>query len=465
MAVSQREFTQYFPQSGWVEHDAEEIWHVQSATMDEVLLKAGATADDVAAIGITNQRETVVLWDRLTGEPVSHAIVWQDRRTAEMCQQFKNAGLEGAISALTGLRLDPYFSATKVQWVLENVEGVRTRAEAGELCMGTMDSWLVWKLTDGAAHVTDATNASRTLLYNIHTGEWDESLLREFAIPASLLPVVVDSSGEVGKWRGVPIAGMAGDQQAALFGQACTEPGMAKNTYGTGCFLLLHTGDRVVKSDNQLLSTVALQIDGERTYALEGSVFVGGSLFQWLRDGLQLVSSAKEVDALAASVESSEGVVVVPALAGLGAPHWEPLARGTITGLSRGTGKAHICRAALEAVSFQCVELLECMQRDARSQLTELRVDGGAANSNLLMQVQADLMDCEVVRPKNTETTAYGAAALAGLAVGFWESTEQLAHGWKEERRFTPTIASAQRAALRKRWDKAVEMTKALGSD
>ena len=465
VAVAQSEFTQYFPQSGWVEHDAEEIWRVQEQTMQQVLEKAGVTENDLVAIGITNQRETVVVWDRVTGKPVYNAIVWQDRRTAGMCQQFKNAGLEGAISSLTGLRLDPYFSATKVQWILDNVEGVRERAEAGGLCMGTMDCWLVWKLTNGKVHVTDATNASRTLLYNIHAGEWDEALLREFAVPKSLLPEIVDSSGEVGKWRGVPISGIAGDQQAALFGQACTEPGMAKNTYGTGCFMLLHTGDRVVRSKNQLLSTVALQINGLRTYALEGSVFIGGALFQWLRDGLQLVQDAREVDELAASVDGSEGVVVVPAFAGLGAPHWDAFARGTITGLSRGTGKAHICRAALEAVSFQSTELLECMQRDASARLTELRVDGGAANSDLLMQIQSDLMDCEVVRPKVVETTAYGAAALAGLAVGFWRSTDELSETWKEQKRFKPQMESKQRDRLRSRWDKSVQLTKELGSD
>lgn len=459
IAVSQREITQYFPQPGWVEHDAQEIWKVQSETIDEVLTQAGAAVEELVSIGVTNQRETVVVWDRATGEPVYPAIVWQDRRTAEMCQQLKNAGLEGAIAALTGLRLDPYFSATKVRWILENVDGVRVRAEAGELCMGTMDSWLVWRLTQGAVHVTDATNASRTLLYNIHVGEWDAALLREFAIPASMLPQIVDSSGEVGKWRGVPIAGIAGDQQAALFGQACTEPGMAKNTYGTGCFMLLHTGDRVVQSHNHLLSTVALQIDGKRTYALEGSVFVGGSLFQWLRDGLGLVRTAQEVDALGASVESSEGVVVVPALAGLGAPHWDPLARGSITGLSRGTGKAHICRAALEAVSFQCVELLECMQRDSSAQLTELRVDGGAAQSDILMQIQANLMGCDVVRPTVTETTAYGVAALAGLAVGFWQSPSELSLADKKHRRFTPQMAQEQKKELRALWDQSVKVT------
>jgi glycerol kinase len=326
--------------------------------------------------------------------------------------------------------------------------------------MGTIDSWLIWKLTDGKQHITDATNASRTLLCNIHTGEWDDALLDEFMIPRSMLPRIVDSSGVVGEWRGVPISGIAGDQQAALFGQACYEPGLAKNTYGTGCFLLLNTGDRVVRSSNQLLSTIALQINGVREYALEGSVFVGGSLFQWLRDGLQIFDDVKELDALAATVEDSGGVVIVPALAGLGAPHWDPFARGLITGISRGTTKAHICRAALEAVSFQSVELVECMQRDASTHLEELRVDGGASTSDLLMQIQSDLMDCEIVRPEVTETTAFGAAALAGLAVGFWESKEELARTWKEEKRFTPQLSEVKRRQMRAAWDTAVEMAK-----
>ena len=460
VASSQKEFAQHFPQSGWVEHDADEIWRTQQQTMLDVLQQAKLTEADIAAIGITNQRETVVVWDRRTGVPLMNAIVWQDRRTADQCRQLNDAGFEPAIRSVTGLKIDPYFSATKVQWILDNVEGARGRAEAGELFMGTMDSWLIWKLTDGKQHVTDATNASRTLLCNIHTGEWDDALLEKFMIPRAILPKIVDSSGVVGEWRGVPIAGIAGDQQAALFGQACYTPGLAKNTYGTGCFLLLNTGDRVVRSNNQLLSTIALQINGVREYALEGSIFVGGSLFQWLRDGLQIFDDVKELDALAATVDDSGGVVIVPALAGLGAPHWDPFSRGLITGLSRGTTKAHICRAALEAVSFQSIELLECMQRDASTNLEELRVDGGASTSDLLMQIQADLMDCEIVRPKVTETTAFGAAALAGLAVDFWNSKEELAEIWQEEKRFKSQISEEKRKQMRAAWDSAVEKTK-----
>lgn len=460
VASSQQEITQHFPQSGWVEHDPEEIWQTQQQTIIDVLEQAQLTESDIAAIGITNQRETVVVWDRHTGKALMNAIVWQDRRTADQCRQLKDAGFESAIHSITGLKIDPYFSATKVQWILDNVEGARARAEAGELCLGTIDSWLIWKLTDGKRHVTDATNASRTLLCNINTGEWDDALLDEFMIPRSMLPRIVDSSGVVGEWRGIPIAGIAGDQQAALFGQACYEPGRAKNTYGTGCFLLLNTGDRVVRSSNQLLSTIALQIDGVREYALEGSVFVGGALFQWLRDGLELFDDVKEMDALAATVDDSGGVVIVPALAGLGAPHWDPFARGLITGISRGTTKAHICRAALEAVCFQSLELVECVQRDASTHLEELRVDGGASTSDILMQIQSDLMGCAIVRPKVTETTAFGAAGLAGLAVGFWESKQELARTWQEEKRFTPQINEEKRQQMRAAWDAAVEMAK-----
>ncbi|MFC5050349.1 glycerol kinase GlpK [Rubritalea spongiae] len=459
-AVAQLEFTQYFPQSGWVEHDANEIWQTQLRTMEEVLEKAGVAVDDLVAIGITNQRETVLLWDRETGEPIANAIVWQDRRTAEACKSMRGTSEEVAISAITGLRLDPYFSATKVQWLLDNVQGARKRAEAGELCMGTIDSWLVYQLTGGEKHVTDASNASRTLLYNLRTGDWDDALLEQFKVPRAVLPEIVDSSGDVGKWRGVPIAGIAGDQQAALFGQGCFEPGMAKNTYGTGCFLLMHTGERIVQSKNQLLTTVAWQLNGKREYCLEGSVFVAGSLFQWLRDGLHLFKDVDELNELAQSVEDSGEVVIVPALAGLGAPHWDPFARGLITGLSRGTSKAHICRAAMEAVAFQVVELRECMQRDAQREIIELRVDGGACASDLLMQIQADLMGADLMRPKDLETTAFGAAALAGLAVGFW-SIESKAVGQRGGgKKFTPMIESEQREVLRSNWDKAVRRAK-----
>jgi glycerol kinase len=460
VATAQYEFAQYFPQSGWVEHDANEIWQTQLRTMEEVLDSVGASTDELAAIGITNQRETVVIWDRETGEPIANAIVWQDRRTAAACKQLKDAGYEKVVSAITGLKIDPYFSATKIQWLLDDVDGARERAEAGELCAGTIDSWLIYKLTGGEKHVTDASNASRTLLYNLTSGDWDDALLEKFMVPRQLLPEIVDSSGEVGQWRGVPIAGIAGDQQAALFGQACFEPGMAKNTYGTGCFLLLHTGERIVLSKNQLLTTVAWQIGGKREYCLEGSVFVAGSLFQWLRDGLQLFTDVQEFNQLADSVPDSGGVVIVPALTGLGAPHWDPFARGLITGISRGTTKAHICRAAMDAVSFQVVELRECMQRDAKREINELRVDGGACASDLLMQVQSDLMGCELVRPEVLETTAFGAAALAGLGVGFWDSKEELAEIWRAERSYSPVMKLEASESLRASWDKAVERTK-----
>ncbi|SHI82389.1 glycerol kinase [Rubritalea squalenifaciens DSM 18772] len=461
VALSQKPFKQYFPQSGWVEHDAVEIWETQLATMQEVLSKAGITEKDLAAIGITNQRETVVVWDRKSGMPICHAIVWQDRRTSDLCRQMKDAGLEPALSSITGLKIDPYFSATKVQWILDHEVGARSKADRGELCMGTIDSWLIWNLTDGARHVTDATNACRTLLYNLHSGEWDEDLLKEFMIPESMLPEIVDSSGTMGEWNGVPIAGIAGDQQAALFGQGCYEPGSAKNTYGTGCFMLMNTGERAVVSENQLLTTVAWQVAGKREYALEGSVFIAGALFQWLRDGLELVEDVREFDQLAGSVENSGGVVLVPAFAGLGAPHWDPFARGTMMGLSRGVTKAHVCRAAMEAVSFQSAELLECMERDAGMKMTELRVDGGASVSNLLMQTQANLIQRNVVRPKQVETTAFGAAALAGLGVGLWESKQAISEVWQEDKRFAPGDDHEGYAKLRKDWDKAVERCKA----
>lgn len=461
VAISQKPFSQHFPQSGWVEHDAEEIGQCQHSTMVEVMDKANASPEDIAAIGITNQRETIVAWNRHTGIPICPAIVWQDRRTADICTQMKNAGLEPAISSITGLRIDPYFSATKIQWILEHIPGARTMATNGDLICGTIDSWLIWNLTDKQQHLTDATNASRTLLYNIHSGQWDDDLLNEFSIPRSMLPRIVDSSGEIGRWRGIPIAGIAGDQQAALFGQACHSPGMAKNTYGTGCFLLFHTGDRVIHSKNNLLSTVALQIGGIREYALEGSVFIGGALFQWLRDGLQLVQSVQELDSLARSVDDTGGVVLVPAFSGLGAPHWDPFARGSLMGISRGTTKAHICRAALEAVCFQSLELLECMEMDASMPLAELRVDGGASMSDFLMQTQADLMQRTVIRPQITETTAFGAAALAGLGVGFWESKQSLASTWQEDARFTPALPCSSVTQKRHFWDKAVQHSKA----
>jgi len=460
VAVSKKEFTQIYPKPGLVEHDAKLIWETQLCTMMEAMRKADITAKDIAGIGITNQRETVVVWDRATGKPIHNAIVWQDRRTSQVCQQLKDAGVDKVIRSLTGLTADPYFSATKVRWILDNVAGARERAEAGKLCMGTIDSWLIWNLTDGKTHVTDASNASRTLLYNIHTGEWDEDLLEMFAVPRSMLPEIVDSSGIVGKWQGVPISGIAGDQQAALFGQGCFEPGQIKNTYGTGCFMLMNTGERIIDSKNGLLSTVAWQIGGKREFAMEGSVFMAGAIFNWLRDGLQIVKDVFEFDELAKSVDDNGGVVFVPAFTGLGAPHWDPFARGSIQGLTRGATRAHICRAALEAVSFQSAELLESFVRDSSVDITELRVDGGASISKLLMRIQADQMQCKIVRPKYIETTAFGAAALAALGVGFWKSKEHITKLWQEDMSFTPRPWNENLASQRKRWDKAVERTK-----
>ncbi|MFP6876698.1 MAG: glycerol kinase GlpK [Roseibacillus sp.] len=449
---SQREFRQHYPESGWVEHDPAEIWETQRATMEEVISRT--ETGSIAGIGITNQRETTVVWDAESGEAIYNAIVWQDRRTAERCAALKEQGLEKGVSEKTGLRIDPYFSATKVAWILDHVEGAREMAVAGRLRFGTIDSWLVWKLTGGTVHVTDVSNASRTNLLNIHTLAWDEELLEIFGVPRSMLPEVVDSSGVVGEWEGIPIAGMAGDQQAALFGQACLESGMAKNTYGTGCFLLMNTGREAVASRSGLLTTVAWRLGGEVTYALEGSVFIGGALFQWLRDELQLVASASEVDELAATVPDSGGCVLVPAFAGLGAPHWDPFARGAMFGVTRGTSKAHLCRAALEAVALQSVELLECMEKDAGVELVELRVDGGAARSDLLMQMQSDFLNRRVVRPTRIETTAFGAAALAGLATGVWKNCEEFSARWGVDQRFEPS--GVDTSAVRARWDRAV---------
>ena len=454
LASAQREFKQYYPRAGWVEHDAEEIWHSQLETLEEVLAGPEAEGRGIAGMGIANQRETTVVWDAESGEAIHNAIVWQDRRTADRCAEHREAGHEGVVRARTGLRIDPYFSATKVPWILDHVPGARERAEAGQLRFGTVDSWLVWKLTGGAVHVTDVSNASRTNLFNIHTLDWDEELLEIFEVPRSLLPLVVDSSGTVGEWRGIPIAGLAGDQQAALFGQACLEPGMAKNTYGTGCFLLMNTGGEAVESKNGLLTTVGWRVGGEVSYALEGSVFIGGALFQWLRDELQIVETAREVDEQAATVTDSGGCVVVPAFAGLGAPHWDPYARGALMGVTRGTSKAHVCRASLEAVALQSVEVLESMERDSGVKIRELRVDGGAANSDLLMQIQSDLLRRQVVRSTRAETTAFGAAALAGLATGVWREREEIGRCWGVDRRFNP--AEQEGEEVRARWDRAV---------
>ena len=463
--MAQREFQQHFPQPGWVEHDAEQIWESQIGVACEVLTREGVAATQIAAIGIANQRETTVLWDRATGRPLAHAIVWQDRRSADLCAELESAGLGPLFQEKTGLLLDAYFSGTKLKWLLDHLPGARERAARGELAFGTIDTWLAWKLSDGRCHVTDASNASRTLLYNLHTRQWDEELLRILDIPREVLPEVRPSSALFGHsaahWLGaaIPLAGIAGDQQAALFGQACLKPGMAKNTYGTGCFMLLNTGAQAIASHHRLLTTVAWQIDGRMTYALEGSVFMGGATVQWLRDGLGIIADSAEVEALAASVADNGGVVLVPAFTGLGAPHWQPHARASLFGMSRGTSRGHLARAALEAIAFQCADVLTAMQQDSAVTLSELRVDGGAARNDLLMQFQADILDVAVVRPRITETTALGAAYLAGLAVGFWRSTEDLAAHWQSERRFEPAMDDRLRNRLLVHWRAAVEQT------
>ena len=466
LAVGQQEFGQIFPKPGWVEHDANEIWATQAAVATTALARADLRPRDIAAIGITNQRETTVVWDRETGNPVCHAIVWQDRRTADFCERLKHDGHEEFIRERTGLVIDAYFSGSKVTWILDNVPGARARAEAGKLAFGTIDSWLVWKLTSGATHVTDVSNASRTMLFNINTLTWDEELLRLLRVPASMLPEVRQSSeiyNRVSTTLGlgdVAIAGIAGDQQAALFGQMCVSPGLTKNTYGTGCFLLQNTGERPVTSRNRLLSTIAWQVGGKTIYALEGGVFIGGAVVQWLRDGLGLIKTSSDVEVLAQSVPDSGGVYVVPAFAGLGAPHWDAFARGTIVGITRGTTAGHIARAAVESIAFQVADLLEAMRDDAGIALTELRVDGGAAANDGLLQFQADLLGVPVVRPQVTETTALGAAYLAGLAVGFWDSTDALAQHWRVDRRFEPSMPAAQVQALRADWSEALRRSK-----
>ena len=463
-ASAQQEFRQLFPQPGWVEHDPTEIWATQSGVLHEALAKAGAGPRDVAAVGITNQRETTVLWERATGRPVHNAIVWQDRRTAPMCDELRAAGLAPLFAQKTGLVLDAYFSGTKLRWLLDHVDGARARAARGELAFGTIDAWIVWNLTGGRVHCTDASNASRTLLYDIRAGDWDDELLRILDVPREVLPAVVPSAGvcgdaTIGGVR-VPIAGIAGDQQAALFGQACTSPGLAKNTYGTGCFLLLNTGAHAVASRNNLLTTVAWRRPGGLDYALEGSVFIGGAVVQWLRDGLRIIDRAPEVEALAASVPDNGGVYLVPAFAGLGAPHWDAYARGTITGLTRGATRGHIARAALESIAFQSADVLAAMEKDAGITLSELRVDGGAAANDLLLQFQADILGVPVVRPQVLETTALGAAYLAGLAVGYWQSDADVAANWRVDRRFEPTLPAARATELRAAWDRAVGRAK-----
>jgi glycerol kinase len=468
VAMAQREFTQHFPQPGWVEHDATEIWESQWATLVEVLRRASATPRDVAAIGIANQRETTVLWDRHSGEPVARAIVWQDRRTADLCEQLKAAGHEAEVSARTGLVLDPYFSGTKLAWLLDNVPGARERAERGELCFGTVDSWLAFRLTAGREHVIDLTNASRTLLLDLRTGDWDPWMLELLRIPRACLPAIRDSSGDQGARAvlddvAVPLAGMAGDQQAALHGQACFTAGMAKNTYGTGCFLLMHTGGQALPSRHKLLTTLACGGRDAMQYALEGSVFVGGAVVQWLRDGLGLIRDSADVEALARSVPDHGGVYVVPAFTGLGSPHWDPYARGTIVGLTRGTARGHLARAALESIAFQSAELLDAMQADAGEPLRELRVDGGASRNDFLMQFQADLLGVPVVRPRVTETTSLGAAYLAGLGVGFWASHEELAAQWRVDRVFEPALGRDEARARMQEWSRAVQRSRGWG--
>jgi len=461
-AVAQKEFTQIFPQAGWVEHDAMEIWVSQATVAKEVMLKLGIKSEQVAAIGITNQRETTVVWNRSTGMPVSNAIVWQDRRTAAYCDELRKAGKADMIKQKTGLVVDAYFSGTKLKWILDHVEGARELAEKGELAFGTIDSWLLWKLTEGKVHATDVSNASRTMLYNLETLQWDEELLTLMNIPSSLLPKVCSNSEVYGFAHAlgmpdVPVAGMAGDQQSALFGQMCIREGMVKNTYGTGCFMLMNTGTKAVQSKNNLLTTIAWQIKGETHYALEGSVFIAGAAVQWLRDGLKIIQQSADVQPLAASVEDTDGVVVVPAFSGLGAPHWNPYARGTIFGITRGTTDAHIARATLESIAYQTVDVLKAMESDAGLPIAELRVDGGATVNDLMMQFQSDILPVKVLRPEIIETTALGAAYLAGLAVGFWESIDAISSQWRVSGSFVPQKNDEWRNTKLGLWHKAVK--------
>ena len=465
-AVAQQEFPQHFPASGWVEHEPEDIWTSTVMTCRDALEKAGLKAKDIAAIGITNQRETTVVWDRATGQAVHRAIVWQDRRTADICARLKAEGHEPLISQKTGLIIDPYFSGTKVAWILDHVPGLRERAERGELLFGTVDSYLLWRLTGGKVHATDATNASRTLLFNIHTGAWDDELLKMLGVPRAMLPEVKSSSEVYGKTlskhffgREVPIAGIAGDQQAALFGQACFEEGLAKNTYGTGCFMLMNTGEKAVRSKNGLLTTIAWGVDGKVEYALEGSIFVAGSVIQWLRDGLRMLGKASDSQAYAERVASSDGVYMVPAFVGLGAPYWRSDVRGAVFGLSRGTRKEHFVRAALESMAYQSRDVLTAMEADAGIALKELRADGGAITNDFMAQFQSDMLGVPVLRPRVQETTALGAAYLAGLAVGFWRDCEEIAQLWQVDRRFVPTMPQAEREQLYRGWQDAVNAT------
>ncbi len=472
ISVAQKEFKQIFPQPGWVEHDANEIWSTQFGTMAEAVAKAQISMKQVAGIGITNQRETTVVWDRKTSQPIHNAIVWQDRRTAAYCDELKLANHASAIQQKTGLIIDAYFSATKLKWILDHVPGARDKAENGELAFGTIDTWLTWKLTNGEVHVTDVSNASRTMLFNIHSLQWDDELLKLFDIPASVLPkvkpsskiygvtgnIIPDSSLSAGASakEGIPIAGIAGDQQAALFGQMCTQPGMVKNTFGTGCFMLMNTGEKAITSKNNLLTTIAWQIDGKTEYALEGSVFIAGAVVQWLRDELKIIRTSAEVENLAAQVQDTGGVYLVPAFAGLGAPHWNQYARGTIFGLTRGSSNAHIARAALDSIAYQTYDVLKAMEADSGISIAELRVDGGATVNNQLMQFQSDILNTKVVRPKITETTALGAAYLAGLAVGYWKNLGDIQEQWQVDKEFSPAMDDAKRNELVNGWQRAV---------
>ena len=462
-SVAQQEFTQHFPQPGWVEHNPMEIWSSEAAVIAQAISEIGVTGKDIAAIGITNQRETTIVWDAETGLPVYNAIVWQDRRTSAFCDELKARGLVEKIREKTGLIIDAYFSGTKIKWILDHVEGAREKAEAGKLRFGTVDSWLVWQLTRGGVHVTDVSNASRTMLFNINTLEWDKELLELLDIPASMMPRVCSSSEVYGHTKTtifaheVPIAGIAGDQQAALFGQMCTAPGSVKNTYGTGCFLLMNTGTKPILSKNNLLTTVAWKIGDTVNYALEGSIFVGGSVVQWLRDGLGIIRSSSEIEALAASVPDNGGVYFVPALTGMGAPYWDQYAHGVICGITRGSTSAHIARAALEGIAFQTMDIVNAMEKDAGVKLSELKVDGGASRNNLMMQFQADILGTSVIRPEVTETTAMGACYLAGLAVGFWGSLDEIKKQWKAERTFTPSGADV--TAVKEGWADAIRRT------
>ncbi|HCQ76652.1 MAG TPA: glycerol kinase [Leeuwenhoekiella sp.] len=463
VSIAQKEFKQYFPKPGWVEHDPQEIWSTQAGVAAEATVSKGLNGKNIAGIGITNQRETVVVWDKNTGEPVYNAIVWQDKRTADYCEELKENGKAEMIQEKTGLVIDSYFAGTKVKWILDNVDGAREKAEAGDLILGTIDTWLIWKFTKGDLHVTDVTNACRTLLFNINTMEWDEELLELFDVPKSMLPEVKDSSEVYGHTKTtifaskIPIAGIAGDQMAALFGQMCTKKGMVKNTYGTGCFMLMNIGDKPILSKNNLLTTVAWRINGKTEYALEGSIFIGGAVVQWLRDGLGIINKSEDVEPLAESVESTDGVYFIPAFAGLGAPYWNQKAKGTIFGVTRGTTDAHIARASIEAIAYQTMDILKSMEADSGIDIKELRVDGGASVNETLMQFQADVLDSVTVRPKITETTALGAAYLAGLAVGFWESKEEIQEMWQEDKRFEPVKPKEDVEAGIKGWYRAVK--------